>query len=143
MSKQSKRNVWLSCRIKKAHHNYWTALQHCVSLQKESPFDPIHVYKCLYCDGMHVTRGKTNCHNRTIRKSLKRTLRSMSNINFWLCAPPEIIEKTIKIEMRLLKHVLGIQPVYAHELSVADGLIEPEFVEEDSYEQCGEEECSY
>jgi predicted nucleic acid-binding Zn ribbon protein len=106
-----KGNIWTACRIKKFHSNFWSAIQHCISLQKEDPSAPIYVYKCGHCTGMHVTRGLSDSNRAmsVVKKALKKNLKMMSSINFWMKADPVHVASKIDSEIRLLKHLLGIE----------------------------------
>jgi hypothetical protein len=103
VSRRNKRNRWAACRIKKVHHDFWTALQHCVSLQKAEPFASIYIYKCDFCSGMHVTRGHAWKNTKKISKALKKNLAVMGNLSWWYKAPPAVINHRITLEIYLLK----------------------------------------
>lgn len=86
-------------------------MQHCISLQKIEPFANIHIYRCDYCEGMHITRGSSWNSLQKIRKGLNSNLRLMSNIKWWWKAPPEVIEYRVSLEMDLLRRIYGLRPM--------------------------------
>jgi hypothetical protein len=104
-----RRQKWTACRIKKVHFDFWSAMQHCTSLQKDDPSAPIYIYKCNFCDGMHVTRGRSTRADKKVRYGLSRNLRTMSNPDFWYKADPSVINSVIDLEIKFLKHALGIE----------------------------------
>lgn len=98
MKDSTRRRV--SCTIKKVHYNFLTAMQHCMSLQQKEPFAQIFVYKCDFCDGMHITRGSKRLHSA--RKVLATNLRMMRDPNWWVRCPDKIQDHRIDLEIRAL-----------------------------------------
>lgn len=90
-----------TCFKKKAHYNFWTALQHCLSLQEKLPEARISLYQCRECDNIHLTTSHRLING--IRKALASNLRSMSKSEWWDRAPAIVIEKRIAWEMVLLR----------------------------------------
>lgn len=101
MNESTRRRI--SCSIKKVHFNFLTAMQHCMSLQQQEPLANIAIYKCDFCDGMHVTRGNKRLHSA--RKVLSTNLRLMRDPNWWVHCPANIQLHRIDLEIRAIRQL--------------------------------------
>lgn len=111
MSRKSKRNPFFSCKIKKVHFDFWSAMQHCASLQQANPFSYIAIYKCDFCEGMHITTGGVGKKLSKIKKALDKNLKIMRDPLWWDKAPPEVIEHRVSLEIELVKKFYGMKPI--------------------------------
>lgn len=97
-----------SCTVKKVHYDFLSVLRHCVSLQQLDPLANISVYKCDYCEGMHITRGG-NATEAKMRRVLANNMKLMRDINWWLNCPPEVQSKRIDLEIEAIRRLQSIQ----------------------------------
>lgn len=95
----------VSCTVKKVHYNFLTAMQHCISLQKKEPFAQILIYKCDFCEGMHITRGAHRLHSA--RKVLTKNLRLMKDPLWWEFCPQSIQSHRIELEIKAILQLYG------------------------------------
>lgn len=98
-----KHSIYKACKAKKVHYDFWTVMQHCSALSKIYPDAKIGAYKCLFCEGIHVTTGILSVTR--IKRILRNNLRIMSNAEWWIKAPKDVINHTINLEIEMLNEL--------------------------------------
>lgn len=85
------------CATKLRHINYWTALHQMDSLRKVLPLANIAIYECEWCDGLHVTTGRSWKRWSKMKRSLLHLERVMADPGYYDKAPKDVQARDTKL----------------------------------------------
>jgi hypothetical protein len=88
---------FISCAIKLRHIDYWTAIQHMRSLSLEMPLAHVRIYECQFCDGLHLTSGRSHKDYFGLVKSLSVLKERMGTEGYKKRAPRHIKARHVKL----------------------------------------------
>lgn len=100
------------CATKFRHVNYWTALHQMASLKTALPLANVRIYECPFCDGLHVTTGRSWKDWAKLTRSLQHLERVMSSPGYHEKAPKEIRTRDAKLVLDLRVRIAELQAEY-------------------------------
>jgi hypothetical protein len=100
------------CATKFRHINYWTALDHVRSLREALPLANVAIYECRWCDGLHVTTGRSWKNWTKLTHSLKHLEKITSSPGYQEKAPKEIRTRDAKLLLDLRARIVELEAEY-------------------------------
>lgn len=98
-----------SCTNKRIYNDALTAIKACLSIQHREPHSYVRVYMCFYGNHLHITSGGYLSEINGLRKVLKKTMKLMSNADWWIRCSEEIREQIIDQELFAIKRLLKLR----------------------------------
>ena len=100
------------CALKLRHTDYFSAILHINSMRKEIPLATPHIYECEFCDGLHVSSGKSHKDYFKLKHSLERLEEGIKHPGYAAKAPSWIQAKDAQIVLDLRVRLAELEVAY-------------------------------
>jgi hypothetical protein len=100
------------CAIKLRHTDYFSAMLHIRSMMRDRPLATCQIYECEFCDGLHVTSGRSHKDYFKLQRSLEHLESTRKTPGYVEKAPSWVQAKDAQMVLDLKTRLLELEAAH-------------------------------